>query len=105
MGPTGETAIFNQGGFTYPIGCKKNDLACEATAKYTNNTGWVDFIITPIVGTLWLLGEDTIDRYVSDPLVRRHPNTFGINMVRGFTESSGFFGEYDAWTLPVVARL
>ncbi len=82
MGPTGETAIFNQGGFTYPIGCKKNDVACEATAKYTNNTGWVDFIITPIVGTLWLLGEDTIDRYVSDPLVRRHPNSFGIKMVR-----------------------
>ena len=50
MGPTGETAIFNQGGFTYPIGCKKHDLNCEATAKYTNNTGWVDFIITPIMG-------------------------------------------------------
>jgi hypothetical protein len=82
IGPTGETAIFNQGGFTYPIGCKKNDLACEATAKYTNNTGWVDFIITPIVGTLWLLGEDTIDRFISDPLVRRHPNSFGIKMVR-----------------------
>jgi hypothetical protein len=81
-GPTGETAIFNQGGFTYPIGCKKNDLACEATAKYTNNTGWVDFVITPIIGTLWLLGEDTIDRYVSDPLVERHPNAFGIKLVR-----------------------
>jgi hypothetical protein len=82
MGPTGETAIFNQGGFTYPIGCKKHDLNCEATAKYTNNTGWVDFIITPIAGTLWLLGEDTIDRYVSDPLVRRHPHSFGIKIVR-----------------------
>lgn len=82
IGPIGETAIFNQGGFTYPIGCKKNDLTCEATAKYTNNTGWVDFIVTPIVGTLWLLGEDTIDRFVSDPLVRRHPNSFGIKLVR-----------------------
>ena len=82
IGPIGETAIFNQGGFTYPIGCKSNDLACEATAKYTNNTGWVDFIITPIAGTLWLLGEDTIDRYISDPLVRRHPKAFGIKLVR-----------------------
>src|SRR5258705_12995180 len=70
LGPTGETPIFNQGGFTYPIGCKNHNLTCEATANYTNNTGWVDFIITPIVGTLWLVGEDTIDRYVSDPLVR-----------------------------------
>jgi hypothetical protein len=82
MGPTGETAIFSQGGITYPIGCKGNDLACQATAKYTNNTGWVDFVITPIAGTLWLLGEDTIDRYISDPLVRRHPNSFGIKVVR-----------------------
>jgi hypothetical protein len=54
MGPIGETAIFNQGGFMYPIGCKRHDLTCEATAKYTNNTGWMDFIITRIVGTLWL---------------------------------------------------
>jgi hypothetical protein len=81
IGPIGETAIFNSGGFTYPMGCKK-DVACEATAKYTNNTGWVDFIITPIAGTLWLLGEDTIDRYVSDPLVRRHPKAFGVKLVR-----------------------
>jgi hypothetical protein len=26
----------------------------------------VDFIITPTLGTLWLLAEDTLDRYVSD---------------------------------------
>jgi hypothetical protein len=83
IAPIGETAIFNQGGFTYPIGCKKkHDLACEATAKYTNNTGWVDFIITPTVGTLWLIGEDMIDRYVSDPLVRSHPKTFGYKVIR-----------------------
>lgn len=82
IGPIGETAIFNQGGFTYPIGCKHDNPSCYATAKYTNNTGWVDFIITPIVGTLWMFGEDTIDRYVSNPLVRKHPNSFGIKMVR-----------------------
>jgi hypothetical protein len=33
---------------------------------YTNNTGWADFIITPTVGSLWVLAEDTLDRYVSD---------------------------------------
>jgi hypothetical protein len=82
IGPIGETAIFNQGGFTYPLGCRRHDLSCEATAKYTNNTGWVDFIITPTVGTLWLLGEDAIDRYISGPLVERHPNAFGIKLVR-----------------------
>jgi hypothetical protein len=86
IGPLGETAIFNQGGFTYPIRCNKHPGTpnyCEnPNTMYTNNTGWVDFIITPVVGTLWLLGEDTIDRYISDPLVERHPNGFGYKVIR-----------------------
>jgi hypothetical protein len=86
IGPLGETAIFNQGGFTYPIRCNKHpgtpDYCEKPDTMYTNNTGWVDFMITPVVGTLWLLGEDTIDRYISDPLVRRHPNGFGYKVIR-----------------------
>jgi hypothetical protein len=82
VGPLGEAAIFNEGGFTYPIGCHKTDPACQHSTRYTNNTGWVDFIITPTVGTLWMIGEDTVDRYVSDPLVHRHPDSFGIKLVR-----------------------
>lgn len=86
IGPLGETAIFNQGGFTYPIRCNKRPGTsnyCELpTSPYTNNTGWVDFIITPVVGTLWLLGEDTLDRYISDPLVQHHPNAFRYKLMR-----------------------
>ncbi len=86
IGPLGETAIFNQGGFTYPIRCDSHpgrSNYCESPkAMYTNNTGWVDFIITPIVGTLWLVGEDTIDRYISDPLVQRHPDVFMYKVIR-----------------------
>ncbi len=86
IGPLGETAIFNQGGFTYPIRCNKHpgtpDYCEKPNTTYTNNTGWVDFIITPVVGTLWLLGEDTIDRYITDPLVERHPNGFGYKVIR-----------------------
>ena len=86
IGPLGETAIFNQGGFTYPIRCNKHpgtsDYCENPNTTYTNNTGWVDFIITPVVGTLWLLGEDTIDRYITDPLLERHPNSFGYKVVR-----------------------
>ncbi|HMF52974.1 MAG TPA: hypothetical protein VK593_01395 [Edaphobacter sp.] len=86
IGPLGETAIFNQGGFTYPIRCNKHPGTpnyCEnPNTMYTNNTGWVDFIITPVVGTLWLLGEDTIDRFISDPLVQHHPNGFGYKVIR-----------------------
>jgi hypothetical protein len=86
IGPLGETAIFNQGGFTYPIRCSKHpgtpDYCENPNTTYTNNTGWVDFIITPMVGTLWLMGEDAIDRYISDPLVHRSPDNFGWKVVR-----------------------
>jgi hypothetical protein len=82
IGPLGEAAIFNEGGFTYPIGCHHHDPVCEATAKYTNNTGWVDFIITPVVGTLLLVGEDAIDHYVTDPLVEHHHHALGYEFLR-----------------------
>jgi hypothetical protein len=84
IGPLGEAAIFNEGGFTYPIGCPPHDIPCQLTdKKYTNNTGWVDFIITPVVGTLWIMGEDTLDKYVSDPLVEKHPKAIGYKILRG----------------------
>jgi hypothetical protein len=82
IGPMGEAAIFNEGGFTYPLGCPGDKPECTATAKYTNNTGWVDFIITPTVGMVWIVAEDTVDKYISDPLVHRHPNQFGFKLVR-----------------------
>lgn len=82
IGPISETSIFDQGGYTYPLGCHGNDVACEKTAKYTNNTGWVDFIITPVVGSMLLVGEDAMDRYISDPLVARHPDAFGYKVLR-----------------------
>lgn len=86
IGPLGEAAVFNSGGFTYPIRCNKHpgtpDYCESPNSVYTNNTGWVDFIITPVVGALWLMGEDTIDRYISDPLVRHNPNNFGWKVVR-----------------------
>ncbi len=68
ISPLGEAGIGNEGGWTYPIGdchrpCKQFN---PQTWKYTNNTGWVDFIITPVVGSLWMIAEDTIDRYISD---------------------------------------
>jgi hypothetical protein len=68
IGPTGEAGIGNEGGWTYPIGpCHRPCTEYNPqTWKYTNNTGWVDFVITPVVGSLWTLAEDTVDRYISD---------------------------------------
>ena len=68
ISPLGEAGIGNEGGWTYPIHCRiKTGCTEPGTYKhYTNNTGWVDFIVTPTAGTLWMLAEDTLDRYVSD---------------------------------------
>ena len=68
ISPFGEAGIGNEGGWTYPRGECKRPCADynPKTWTYTNNTGWVDFIITPTVGTLWMVAEDVLDRYVSD---------------------------------------
>ncbi|WP_035354450.1 hypothetical protein [Edaphobacter aggregans] len=66
LSPFGEAGIGNEGGWTYPINCHRPCARWNAkTMKSTNNTGWVDFIITPTVGMLWLMAEDTIDRYIT----------------------------------------
>jgi hypothetical protein len=66
ISPLGEAGIGNEGGWTYPIHCRTICTDPGTYKKYTNNTGWVDFTITPTVGTLWLIAEDTLDRFVSD---------------------------------------
>ncbi|MGC1361894.1 MAG: hypothetical protein WA400_01415 [Silvibacterium sp.] len=64
IGPLGEAALGNAGGYTYPLHCA---FPCtNPHAEYTNNTGWTDFIMTPVGGTLWIVGEDAIDRFISD---------------------------------------
>lgn len=64
IGPLGEAALGNEGGWTYPRGfsCPRpcSDFR-PGIDTYTNNTGWVDFIVTPVVGTLWIVAEDTLD--------------------------------------------
>ena len=51
IGPLSETNIGNQGGFTYVPGCGTY-LVCLNNPKYpkppTNNTGWTDFVVTPL---------------------------------------------------------
>ena len=84
ISPAGEAGIGNEGGWTYPIKCKEKSCPQwnPATMHSTNNTGWVDFIITPTVGTLWLLAEDTLDRYISDRFQGDHVNALGPSFLR-----------------------
>ncbi|MGI8772088.1 MAG: hypothetical protein ACR2JE_11705 [Acidobacteriaceae bacterium] len=69
IGPLGEAGIGSEGGFTYGTKCFEHctpGVNFKPGDHYTNNTGWVDFIITPTVGMLWVFAEDFLDKDVSD---------------------------------------
>ena len=52
--------------------------------------GWVDLVITPTVGTGWLIGEDILDRFVVQKLEAKTSNRFLQTLARGLTPSYAF---------------
>lgn len=79
-----ETALGNEGGFTYIVDCgwepAPNSKAepvgtCHPVSgrQYkppTNNTGWVDFVVTPTIGMGWILLEDALETNLVDKLAK-----------------------------------
>jgi hypothetical protein len=53
--------------------------------------GFVDHVITPVVGTGWLVAEDFLDEKVILPFERRFENAFARMMVRGWLNPSRSF--------------
>jgi len=53
LGPIGEASIGHNGDHYY-----------YAHGVYTNETGWVELVTTPVGGTLWTVTEDVLDKYV-----------------------------------------
>jgi hypothetical protein len=106
IGPLSETNFGNQGGFTYVPGCGSY-LICLNNPKYpkppTNNTGWTDFVVTPLVGMMWVLGEDTIDKYLVAPIAVNH-RILGGRVLRSALEPSRSFAAIFSgrfpWDLP-----
>ena len=97
----GEAGIGNEGGWTYPIKCK--DPKCvewHPGWHYTNNTGWVDFTITPTVGFLWMLAEDTLDRFVSDHFQGGDRFNLGLAFMRGALNPARTFANLMRFQLP-----
>ena len=82
VGPLGEAAVGSDGGFTYGQHCATEPCR-DPNAKYTNDTGWTDFIATPVGGIAWVMGEDLLDRYVSDRVWEAHPGTIFSKILRG----------------------
>lgn len=83
IGPVlSEAAIGSEGGYTYIPGCGFS-FGCETVPapsnKYepaTNGTGWVDFIVTPTIGTGWMVMEDTIETEIVDRVAKNPHGAF-----------------------------
>jgi hypothetical protein len=82
IGPVlSEAAIGNEGGYTYTPGCGHRVCDRPGYKPSTNNTGWVDFIVTPTIGTGLLVLEDGIEREIVDRLAKDNPG-FGYKALR-----------------------
>jgi hypothetical protein len=62
VGPVSEASIGNSGWATYYV---------PHLGRTTNETGFQDFVITPVYGFGWNVGEDAIDRYIM-PRIHQH---------------------------------
>lgn len=102
ISPAGEAGVGNEGGFTYGVKCEEKCTSANFKPgdKYTNNTGWVDFIVSPTAGTLWVLAEDFLDKYVSDRFREKYPEQFWPKVVRGGLNPSRSFANMLRWRVP-----
>jgi hypothetical protein len=99
IGPVlSEAAIGNEGGYTYYPGCGRSPCA-KAAKPATNNTGWVDFVITPVVGMVWIVMEDAIEREFVDRLAHGSP-ALKYKILRGSLAPSHTFANIFAGKSP-----
>jgi len=68
IGPASEAAIGNSGLNTY--------YTPHVIGRTTNETGFQDFVITPLYGLGWNIAEDLVDKYVMPRIWRRTHNKF-----------------------------
>ena len=67
IGPVSEASIGNSGLNTYLV-------PGTTTGRTTNETGFQDFVITPVYGLGWNIAEDLVDKYVMPHIWKRTHN-------------------------------
>lgn len=102
IGPFGEAGVGNEGGFTYGVKCQETCTSSNFLPgdHYTNNTGWVDFIITPTVGTLWVMAEDVLDREISDRVQGDDRTRLAPKVLRSALSPAHSFANMLRWKVP-----
>jgi len=101
IGPLGEAALGGAGGYTYVPNCGLPCPSWRPGQTYVNNTGWTDFIMTPVGGTAWIVMEDFLDREISDRLENRVPNRHVLdNTVRAGLNPARSMANFVRWRNP-----
>jgi hypothetical protein len=77
LGPLSEASLGN-------VGLKPN-----RTSRHP--MGYVDLVMTPVLGAAWLIGEDLLDRYLIRFLERKIPNRTVTIIFRGLLNPSRSF--------------
>lgn len=74
LGPISEASLGN-------VGIRPSKLS-------NHPMGYVDLVVTPVIGTMWLMGEDALDKYVVMPIENRVRNKTVRILVRSFLNPS-----------------
>jgi hypothetical protein len=106
-----EAAIGNEGGYTYIPHCGFYPTCPKEPGEHykppTNNTGWVDFVVTPVIGTGWLILEDFLEADLVDKLANGSPD-LKFKVLRGALAPSrtmsNFLAGRPPWYRPSEAR-
>ena len=112
VGPVlSEAAIGNEGGYTYIPHCGFYPTCSKEPGETykppTNNTGWVDFVVTPVIGTGWLILEDFLEAELVDRLANGSPD-LKFKILRGTLapsrSMSNFLAGKPPWYRPPESR-
>lgn len=77
MGPFGEATFGHNG----------DHLFQDNGGKWTNETGWVELVTTPVGGLAWTVGEDVLDKYVVRRMEAKPHNPFTLLAISFLTPS------------------
>ncbi len=67
------------------------NIGIRPYGKSKHPMSYVDLVVTPVVGTGWLVGEDALDRYLILPLEKKMPNRTTLVLVRSFLNPTRSF--------------
>jgi hypothetical protein len=83
----------------FEIGAISEASIGKIQAQYPQQ-GFVDQVVTPVIGLGWMLAEDSLDKYVIKWFERRVRNQFIVMLVRGGLNPSRSFANAMAWQYP-----